>query len=214
MLIPFRGRCAFHMYIPNKPTKYDMLPIQDSLHGRYRPSFSQTEGEQSSRQFFGFTSTNTIVSYVPKKGKSVILVSSMHHSATIDNNNKKPEIIMMYNDTESGVDALIAKCALYSTSRRTNRWPMAIFHAILNIADVNSRVIYQFALNRKIIRRFEFLRELGIQLIEEHMRLRMSNNKVPLNIRNMAGDILGIPVPILDVPIEPIHKSKRKRCAI
>ncbi|KAJ8939497.1 hypothetical protein NQ318_022552 [Aromia moschata] len=106
----------------------------------------------------------------PKKGKSVILVSSMHHSPTIDNSNKKPEIIMMYNDTKSGVDALDAKCALYSTSRR-----------------VNSRVIYQFALNGKIIRRLDFLRELGIQLIEEHLRLRMSNNKVPLKIRNMTG---------------------------
>lgn len=48
--------------------------------------------------------------------------STMHHSNTIGKTNK-PEIIEFYNETKSGVDALDQKCV----TRRTRRWPMAIF---------------------------------------------------------------------------------------
>ncbi|XP_030762210.1 uncharacterized protein LOC115887027 [Sitophilus oryzae] len=77
---------------------------------------------------FGFSASNTIVSHVPKKGKGVSLLSSMHPSSSINQDTLKPEIIHFYNETTSGVAALFAKCAKYSTSRRTNRWPVAIFH--------------------------------------------------------------------------------------
>ncbi|KAJ8709358.1 hypothetical protein PYW07_009184 [Mythimna separata] len=53
---------------------------------------------------FGFTSTKTLCSYVPKKNRAVMLVSSMHHSDQIDEKTNKPEIIMYYNLTKGGVD--------------------------------------------------------------------------------------------------------------
>lgn len=109
---------------------------------------------------FGFTSDMTLVSYVPKKEKSV-LMSSMHHDSTVDEKTKKPEIIMFYNSTKAGVDALDEKCATYSTSRRTRRWPMTLFRCILNISDVNSRIIYQFAHGEEISR-YNYLKQLGI----------------------------------------------------
>ncbi|XP_071052896.1 piggyBac transposable element-derived protein 4-like [Onthophagus taurus] len=43
---------------------------------------------------FGFTTTTTMMSYVPKKGKSVILLSTLHKDATIDKESEnalKPE---------------------------------------------------------------------------------------------------------------------------
>ncbi|GJQ68535.1 hypothetical protein Trydic_g17104 [Trypoxylus dichotomus] len=43
---------------------------------------------------FGFTDTTTLVSYVPKKSKAVLLLSTMHHDAAIDNEigeEKQPE---------------------------------------------------------------------------------------------------------------------------
>lgn len=51
---------------------------------------------------FGFTKDLTIVSYIPKKWKNVVLESSMHHHDKINNSNRalgKPEIIMDYNIT-------------------------------------------------------------------------------------------------------------------
>lgn len=55
------------------------------------------------------------------------MISSMHDTSEIDSESGKPEIIATYNRTKAGVDSLDQKCAAYSTSRRTRRWPMAIF---------------------------------------------------------------------------------------
>lgn len=46
---------------------------------------------------FAFKDHLSIVSYVPKKNKSVILVSSKHHEEKINENEQKPEIIIDYN---------------------------------------------------------------------------------------------------------------------
>lgn len=46
---------------------------------------------------FAFNNHLTLVSYVPKKNKSVILVSTKHHYPQIDNINEKPQIIVDYN---------------------------------------------------------------------------------------------------------------------
>ncbi|KAJ4425788.1 hypothetical protein ANN_27413 [Periplaneta americana] len=62
----------------------------------------------------------TLVSYVPKKGKFVCLISSMHHDSSIAENGK-PEIIEDYNRTKGEVDSLDQKCANYSVQRRKRR---------------------------------------------------------------------------------------------
>ena len=46
---------------------------------------------------FAFKDHLSLVSYVPKKNKSVILVSSKHHEEKINENKQKPEIIIDYN---------------------------------------------------------------------------------------------------------------------
>ena len=47
-----------------------------------------------------------MISYVQKKGKAVIMLSTMHHDKAIDkgSSKKKPEIIQYYNGTIAGVD--------------------------------------------------------------------------------------------------------------
>lgn len=64
----------------------------------------------------------------------------MHHSVQTEKD--KPEIIQFYNSTKAGVDAMDQKCANYCSSRRTQRWPMAIFHAILGMSSANSYILY------------------------------------------------------------------------
>lgn len=44
----------------------------------------------------GFTADKTLVSYVPKKNKAVLLVSSMHHTKCSNSESGKPEIIEYY----------------------------------------------------------------------------------------------------------------------
>lgn len=56
---------------------------------------------------FAFSSTHTAVSYIPKRGKNVILLSTKHHEPAIsDEVHRKPIIIMDYNKNKGGVDNL------------------------------------------------------------------------------------------------------------
>lgn len=136
----------------------------------------------------------------------------MHHTICVDEDTGKPEIIIYYNSTKAGVDALDEKCATYSTSRRTRRWPMVLFHAVLNIAGVNSRVLYQFANAGKEIPRSNFLKELGRQLYSPYMAFRITKSYVPRKLRMLSADLLGVSMEEEPTPVVQPPKSKRRRC--
>ncbi|CAK1580708.1 unnamed protein product [Parnassius mnemosyne] len=73
---------------------------------------------------FAFRENETLCSYVPKRNKSVVLLSSMHGTAEVEKNlTAKPSIIKYYNKTKSGVDTMDKMVTEYTTKRRTNRWP-------------------------------------------------------------------------------------------
>lgn len=68
---------------------------------------------------FGFSEDNvTICSYVPKKNKSVLLMSTQHYSQSIIGDKKKPEIIHYYNRNKSGVDTMDKLVTHYTTKRK------------------------------------------------------------------------------------------------
>ncbi|KAG5861322.1 hypothetical protein JTB14_009350 [Gonioctena quinquepunctata] len=152
--------------------------------------------------------------YVPKQNKSVILLSSMHHDDRVDNTIKKPDIILFYNSTKAGVDALDEKCANYSTSRRSRKWPTTVFYCILNISGVNSRVLYQFARHGGEISRYNYLKELGSALCYQHVHTRINNNFIPRKIRDRAADIFGIQFTYSQRAGETQGNKKRKRCGL
>lgn len=65
----------------------------------------------------------------------------MRHSKLIDSQ-KKPEIITYYNNTKCGVDVLDMCYAIYSSGRRTRRWPLAVFYHMINLASSNGYILY------------------------------------------------------------------------
>lgn len=91
---------------------------------------------------FGFGEKTTICSYVPKKNKSVVLLSTMHFDDKISNIKNKPEIILFYNETKGGVDTMDKMLGQYTTKRKTNRWPLALFYNILDVAALSAYIIY------------------------------------------------------------------------
>lgn len=109
---------------------------------RDNPKFQPQKKRQVQSTLFWFRNDKTLCSFVPKQNKSVILISSMHHSAAIDNFTKKPEMIKYYNSTKGDVDETDKKCAIYSCSRRTRRWPLVLFYKILDLSHVNAYVLY------------------------------------------------------------------------
>lgn len=72
-----------------------------------------------------------------------MLLSSLHHDDSIlDNENRKPQIIVDYNAHKSGVDTLDQLVRCYSSKRKTNRWPFALFCNLLDIGAYNAFVLF------------------------------------------------------------------------
>lgn len=112
--------------------------------------------------------------FIPKRYITVLLISSMLDSEFKDKGNNKPEIVYFYNATKSGVDTLYYKCSIYSTNRRTWRWPLAIaiFYHHISLSCSNSDVIYS-NIQPAIMERFNFKKERGFSLIKKHQWTRL-----------------------------------------
>lgn len=80
------------------------------------------QSKPAGESLFAFDHNKTLVSYSPKEKKNVILLSTMHHSANVDAETKKPEIVLFYNSTKGGTDTFDKLCHGYSVIRRTKRW--------------------------------------------------------------------------------------------
>lgn len=178
------------------------------------PEFVNTRARSVYSSVFGFQKDFTIVSYVPKRYKNVILISSLHHDHVIDaetGDKKKPDIITFYNHTKGGVDNLDKLCATYDVARNTRRWPMVIFYALLNVAGINSQIIY-VANNPDIksIERRQFLRKLSFDLTEEHLKRRSMELNVPIPVRERRQEVAGTSQPTNRDAF--ITLGKRKRC--
>jgi len=75
--------------------------------------FTPARQHDEKSPIFVFTKDLTLVSYIPKKNKSVVLLSSLHHDSAICSDSGKPEIIEFYNKTKCVVDILDQMCARY-----------------------------------------------------------------------------------------------------
>ncbi|KAK9729110.1 Transposase IS4 [Popillia japonica] len=189
---------------------------------------------------FAFRQEGTMVSYVPKKGKNVILISSLHFDAAIDEesgNHNKPGSISFYNQTKGGVDTVDKLCATYNVARGTRRWPMVIFFAMLNVAGINAQIVFAggtrrwpmviffamlnvaginaqivFAGNGGVItNRRMFLRQPAKDLVHEQMIQRVSNKKLPTSLHSR---LLQVTTPSTSKTHENDENiRKRKLCA-
>lgn len=262
MLIPFRGRCSFIQYIPNKPAKYGLkvFVLCDSRtfyvsnlevycgqqpDGQYKNSntptaithrllqpwkgknrnltcdnwytsytlakelledkvtivgtikknkrelpaeFLPNKTRAPGSSIFGFQKDVTIVSYAPKKNKAVILLSTMHCDAAIDPVTNKPDIIMDYNSCKGGVDTVDKMCGTYSVLRRTRRWPLVLFFQLVNIAGINSQILYN-AIHIEDGHKYRriFLKELAISLMKPHLSERATLRTLPSDIQRFLN---------------------------
>ncbi|CAH2088938.1 unnamed protein product [Euphydryas editha] len=163
------------------------------------PQFKVRREEKSS--IFGFQKDITIVSYIPKPRKCVHMMSSLHHDDEVDpesGTQRKPSIITFYNMTKSGVDVVDKLSRTYDVSRNSKRWSLTLFFSLLNHANINSFIVHMF--NNEIKRkksniRKNFIKRLGLSLLEDHIRKRKDNPHVPQDIRRRVHQILNEEVP-------------------
>lgn len=273
MLVGFRGRCAFKMYMPMKPNKYGIkvqcltdsrthyllnayiytgtgsdgkylteeerqnllkptqavLSLAKAQFGTNRnittdnwyssveltnellkrglttvgtlkknkneipPQFLPHRNREEKSSLYGFTENLTLLSYVPKVNKAVLLISSMHHSREDDPESNKPEMIALYNRTKGGVDTVDQLCANYSSSRRTRRWPVKIFFTLVNVsAGVNGYILHQSFSTTPRLTRMNFMKELAKALVSPLMQRRLEKGFIKQELTLSIKRILNI----------------------
>src|SRR5688572_11664990 len=146
-------------------------------------------GRQELSPLFGFHDQLTLVSFVPKPGKAVLAISTLHHDATTDAQmSNKPEIILHYNGTKSGVDNMDHLATMHTTRRKINRWPMVLFFNILDIAGIASYILWvgnnpDWQTLNATRRRCLFLTDLGYAMVTPHMKQRAMTPTIQAPIR-------------------------------
>lgn len=112
-----------------RQTKTDVPPALREIKGRpvHSSKFLHHEGL-------------TIVSYIPKKHRNVVLLSSQHQGAKIEGQEHdfKPQMILDYNKTNGAVDTLDKLVREYRCLRTSRRWPLALFFDFIDIAGYNA----------------------------------------------------------------------------
>ncbi|XP_037545276.1 piggyBac transposable element-derived protein 4-like [Nematolebias whitei] len=109
---------------------------------------------------FAFTRDACAVSYVPKWGMNVLLLTSEPSLLRLPDDEEdtqrpdgKPPALLRYNATKGGVDNLDKVTAAYSVRRKTARWPV--------------RELHPDWLRGKRDRRRRFLEQLGLELTRD-----------------------------------------------
>lgn len=175
--------------------------------------FKTGAGRTINSSLFGFRKNLTLASYIPKKGKCVTLVSSLHEDKSIDpesGDKRKPSIITYYNATKGGVDTTDKLCASYNVARNVRRWPMVIFFAMINMSGINAQVIY-FGNGEDVVRRKVFLKKLSHELVLPQITRRSTSTS---GIHRSLQDSLKRFRPEKEEEIQDdgASGSKRKRC--
>ncbi|KAJ8945552.1 hypothetical protein NQ318_020398 [Aromia moschata] len=185
MLVSFRGRTHFKICQATSYLYNGYIYTGKGSHG-----FGLSEAEQKLSK-----PTQAVIRLAKplfgrKKGKSTVLVSSMHHRASTNPDSQKPEIVEYYNRNKGGVDTIDEK---YSTSRRTRRWPLTIFFRMLDASIINAYILHQSIKDNPIIKeKSAFAKELAAKLVREHMEKRLRDPRLPRELRFNIIRILGI----------------------
>ncbi|XP_039907147.1 piggyBac transposable element-derived protein 4-like [Simochromis diagramma] len=93
-----------------------------------------------------------------------------------DRSGSKPPLVLHYNRTKGGVDNLDKVVSTYSCRRKTRRWPVALFHNMVDVAAYNAFVLWREIhpdwMPGKLNRRRLFLERLGKALARPMLEAR------------------------------------------
>ena len=177
---------------------------------------ARNRAEKSS--LFGFADKLTISSYVPKKGKAVLTLSTMHHDDSTEGDAQKPSIILHYNAKKSGVDNMDHLATMLSCKRKSNRWPMVLFYNMLDVAGVAGFVIWmslhpEWEARDKCRRRRTYLSQVSRTLTEAWINIRLQNLHILQPSVVNALRLIGRVVDPIQRP-RPAGPVVRKRCQL
>lgn len=158
---------------------------------------------------FGYRPDMTLVSYVPKTNRSIILLSTMKNCNIVDEKTKKPLVALYYDMTKGAVDVVHQLCKAYFVARVTNQWPLALFFTLTNIASVNAQILYEANNEDCRVIRKTFLKNLSLSLMRNHLCERAKILTLPTEIRAILARYREEPI---EIQKENEESRKRGRC--
>ncbi|KAJ8893352.1 hypothetical protein PR048_005943 [Dryococelus australis] len=133
----------------------------------------------------GFTNNTTLLSHVPKILKTVLQISTMHHSLEVGHETNILEIIAHYKKTEGGVDTVDEKCSKYCSSQRTRYWRMGLFLHLLDMSSLNAFIVTNYYETD-----ITFMKAQGKQLTQYALQERFVNARLPRELRMAVERVL------------------------
>ena len=101
--------------------------------------FTVAIGRNVKSTVFGFQLDAMIASHCPKTNRVVNMLSTMHSQPEIEStSDQKPSIILFHNKTKGGVGTLDRMLRSYSIKRMTRRWPLVLFHNMIDVSTINA----------------------------------------------------------------------------
>ncbi|KAJ8001203.1 hypothetical protein DPEC_G00191130 [Dallia pectoralis] len=198
------------------------------------PALLATKTRRVLSSAFAFTPIATLVSYLARRNRNVLLLSTLHADARLsDRADRKPALILDYNRNKGGVDNLDKVIGTYSCRRMTARWPLAVFHNILDVSSYNAFVIWREVhpdwMPGKRNKRRVFLELLGKALVRPLIERRVTLPRTEASAAvvraareealcgtppddGLDPDALGPRAPAPEAPAPDNRASKRKRC--
>jgi hypothetical protein len=182
------------------------------------PSFLAKADEGTVQYAFDHADNFTLLSNALKKNKRVVFLSTMHSEKKRDEDTGKEETDVFYNQEKGGVDSHDQMCSLYTTARKTNRWPIRLFYGIIDSAALNAFVIFtenvpKFGEHKKE-KRQKFLKELALALIIPHARQRFEVQQTPQDVKQVIRSCGILPATSPAPSTTQRHSAQHKRCYI
>ncbi|KAJ7985681.1 hypothetical protein DPEC_G00342980 [Dallia pectoralis] len=143
------------------------------------PALLATKTRRVLSSAFAFTPIATLVFYLARRNRNVLLLSTLHADARLsDRADRKPALILDYNRNKGGVDNLDKVIGTYSCRRMIARWPLAVFHNILDVSSYIAFVIWREVhpdwMPGKRNKRRVFLERLGKALVRPLIERRVT----------------------------------------
>ena len=99
-----------------------------------------------------------------KNAKFVNLLTTIHNRLT-NVEHGKTEAHMWYNASNGGTNTFDQMCWVTSTNRKTARWPLCSFYALLNIMVNNAWIIYHHrAEDQDRMDKMDFMQNMAYEL--------------------------------------------------
>ena len=141
------------------------------------PVVLPTRDRPAGHTMFLFSGDITLISYTPRRLRSVTILSTLHHQAECEDDGK-PSVIAFYNKTKGGVDTNDKLAHTYTVRRKCRRWPVVMFHHVIDLAAINGMVVW---IKRKptweeafhtMKKRKEYLFQLSEDLVKPYVQNR------------------------------------------